>query len=253
MRKACALLIGLLLVAASQQAMAEEIQAHAQNNLQMENDVADLINSIPEDKRAQYGVQPFGAYLDDKTGLTFVRADDKMFLKHDNKGKFFIKTEFFWAPKVSKDSVIALSEKCLFPPTVPLKNPGCPNGAVTCPAKEEAHCDKQLSQMNKFVQNGLLTKEKFECLDRFLKPSKPSLSYICVFNGVRPALEGPPAAPMPAPQPQVQAPPVYIQPQPQPAPFFVQPPAPQYVAQPRSPQAASAPRRTTTRRGGLGL
>ena len=185
MRKAVC--IGLILLFGLTMAnMVEEIKYEAEQDKKREDFITGLVGSIPEDQRAAIGAQVYVKYTNDPTTLSFIRAGDKVFIKHPTQGKFFMKTSDFWGSKIPADAIIALKDKCPFPPHLPPKTPECPKDHASCPPKEEAKCDKHLADMKKFVQNGLLTKSKFECLDKFLKPSKPTLSYYCIINGVRP-------------------------------------------------------------------
>lgn len=163
----------------------EEIKKEVETTIKLETDVAGILNGINEVSRAHYGAVPYSEYRDEKTGFRIVRADDKVFVEHPAKGRYFIKSADFWAKSINRDAVIMLSNQCQFPPTIPKRQAQCPAGSATCPQKEEADCDRHSRIMSKLVQNGFLTKDKFDCLDKFLKPKHLSLSYICLFNPIR--------------------------------------------------------------------
>lgn len=244
----CTLL--LLLAASSLQSSSENLQMEAQMAGQNENDVRNVLNSMSEETRSKIGAQPYVHYDEPSTGLRFVRAGDKVFVKSNNLGRFFLKASDFWATTISSDSVIFLQDRCPFPPSSRPKQSECPNGAPTCPPKEEAQCDRHLSIAKKFAADGLLTPQKFNCLDKYFKPREPTLSYFCIMNGLRPMLqpEEPPVAPV-APVPPI------VSPQLAPNPTYTNIPTPSQQpaqnARPNPPPTQA--RKTTARRGGLGL
>lgn len=181
-----AVVIGILLMAGLALAStADELKFEAQVNNAREDAVRKLMNKISETERAAIGVQLYVKYTNAATDLSFIRAGDKIFIKHPTNGRFFMKTTDFWGGIITPESIITLQEKCPFPPHIAPKEPECPKNAATCPPKEEKQCDKKLADMKKFAHNGLLTKKKFHCLEKYLKPKKPTLSYFCVINGVR--------------------------------------------------------------------
>ena len=194
-------LLVILLASACFAATVEDLMYEAQLDNQRESEVRNLVASIPEDQRAAMGAQQYVKYSHDKTSLSFIRAGDKIFIKHPQQGKFFMKTSDFWNSNLNTEAVITLQERCPFPPSIPPKTAECPNGAATCPPKEEAKCDKHLADMKKFANEGLLTKKKFDCLEKYLKPVKPSLSYFCVINGVRQFVKNTEPASPPTSQP----------------------------------------------------
>lgn len=237
----------LVLASTSLQSSSENLQMEAQVAGQMEDFVRNSLNSLSEEARSKIGAQPYVNYDEPSSGLNFVRAGDKVFIKSKTHGRFFLKASDFWATTIPADSVIFLQERCPFPPSTRPKQAECPNGAPTCPPKEEAQCDRHLSTVRKFAAEGLLTPQKFHCLDKFFKPREPTLSYFCIINGIRPMLE-PQEPSLSASTLPKNLPPQVNQV------LRQQPTAPQPSQRAAASKPRAAPRLATSRkRGGLGL